>query len=85
MLKALALKGIRFYRKTGGGTRWFGIDCNFEPSCSAYSEEAIVRFGLFPGLKLTWSRLRRCNRPDAICKCLEPVPRDIEYVETSRR
>lgn len=85
MLKRLVLVGIRGYRKTGGGARWFGIDCNFEPSCSAYSEEAIVRFGLLRGLTMTWSRLRRCNRPDVTCKCLEPVPQGFDDVETRGR
>ncbi|HBC35720.1 MULTISPECIES: membrane protein insertion efficiency factor YidD [Marinobacter] len=84
MLQALALKAIGFYRRTGGGTRWFGIDCNFEPSCSAYSEEAIRRFGLCEGVRLTFHRLRRCNRPDAICKCIEPVTGDIGHAETRR-
>lgn len=46
MLKALALRAIARYRDTGGGHRWFGVDCNFEPSCSAYAQQAIGRFGL---------------------------------------
>ncbi|GGY67553.1 membrane protein insertion efficiency factor YidD [Marinobacter zhanjiangensis] len=81
MLKGPALGLIRFYRKTGGGARWFGVDCNFEPSCSAYAEEAIGHFGFRHGLKLTLNRLRRCNRPDAICKCIEPVLKDTDHVE----
>lgn len=84
MFKAIALWTIGFYRRTGGGTRWFGIDCNFEPSCSAYSEEAIKRFGFIKGVKLTLHRLRRCNQPDAICKCIEPVAWDEEHVEARR-
>ncbi|WP_091854055.1 membrane protein insertion efficiency factor YidD [Marinobacter segnicrescens] len=84
MLTGLTLKAIGYYRKTGGGIRWFGIDCNFEPSCSAYSEEAIRRFGLLRGLGLTWDRVRRCNRPDAVCKCIEPVRWDSGHVEKRR-
>jgi hypothetical protein len=34
---------------------------------------------------LTVRRLRRCNRPDAICKCIEPVTWDIEHAETGSR
>jgi putative component of membrane protein insertase Oxa1/YidC/SpoIIIJ protein YidD len=74
LLQVLALKLISAYRRSGGGRRWFGVDCNFEPSCSAYGEEAIRRFGFFAGFKLTQQRLRRCNRRDSFCKCLEPVP-----------
>lgn len=72
MLQTLALWLIRRYRATGGGMRWFGIDCNFEPSCSAYAEAVIMQFGLWRGLCLTRHRLRRCRRADAVCKCLEP-------------
>lgn len=66
------------YRHTGGGRRWFGVDCNFEPSCSAYTEEAIRRHGLKWGVRLGWHRIRRCARRDVVCKCLEPVPEWIQ-------
>ena len=65
---------IAAYRRTGGGRRWFGIDCNFEPSCSAFAEEAIARFGLRRGGAMAWRRIRRCRVRDSVCKCLEPVP-----------
>lgn len=77
MLKRLVLWAIARYRETGGGRRWFGIDCNFEPSCSAYAHEAIARFGFFQGLLLAWNRIRRCRVRDCVCKCLEPVPEEV--------
>lgn len=77
MVTRLALKAIRRYRDGGGGRRWFGVDCNFEPSCSAYTEEAIRRFGVWRGGALGWRRIRRCREPDAVCKCLEPVPESL--------
>lgn len=76
MLQRLALRFIARYRETGGGRRWFGVDCNFEPSCSAYAQEAIGRFGFYQGSLLAWSRIRRCRTRDCVCKCLEPVPED---------
>lgn len=74
MMRDLVLQLIRRYRKSGGGTRWFAIDCNFEPSCSAYAEEAIARYGLYRGCILTGRRLRACRMRDSVCKCLDPVP-----------
>ncbi len=68
------LRAIAAYRGSGGGRRWFGIDCNFEPSCSAFAEEAIARFGLRRGAAMAWRRIRRCRARDSVCKCLEPVP-----------
>lgn len=74
MLQRLALTAIDAYRRSGGGRRWFGLDCNFEPSCSAYTREAIARHGLRAGLRLGRDRIRRCHRRDSICRCHEPCP-----------
>ncbi len=35
--------------------------CRFHPTCSQYSEEAFLRFGVFKGMRLTLSRLSRCH------------------------
>jgi putative membrane protein insertion efficiency factor len=51
-----------------------GTNCRFEPSCSAYAEEALRTYGGFRG---GWLSLRR------ICRChpwggsgYDPVPRE---------
>jgi len=38
-----------------------GIRCRHEPSCSAYSREAIVRHGPWAGGWMTLARLLRCQ------------------------
>jgi putative component of membrane protein insertase Oxa1/YidC/SpoIIIJ protein YidD len=73
-VKRLLLGAIQRYRSSGGGKRWFGIDCNFEPSCSAYTYTAIERFGLRRGVLLGWQRIKRCSHRGSFCKCIEPVP-----------
>ena len=35
--------------------------CKYEPSCSAYAEQAIRQFGILRGLVLAAWRLLRCN------------------------
>ena len=55
----IALAIIRFYR------RWISPllapRCRFEPTCSAYAYEAIVRHGLLRGVALTMWRLVKCQ------------------------
>jgi putative membrane protein insertion efficiency factor len=46
--------------------------CRFEPSCSAYAREAILRHGSLKGSILAIWRILRCN---PFCKGgLDPVP-----------
>lgn len=58
-MKRLALAPIAAYR------RWIspGLPrrCRYEPTCSAYAEEAIRKFGLARGGLLALWRLLRCN------------------------
>jgi len=72
-LKTIALYIIQKYRTTGGGKRWFGVECNFEPTCSAYTYEAIERYGFLQGVRLGASRIKSCSKKDSICKCIDPV------------
>ena len=56
---SIALAIIRFYR------RWISPllapRCRFEPTCSAYAYEAIIRHGLLRGVALTIWRLLKCQ------------------------
>ena len=55
----IALAIIRFYR------RWISPllapRCRFEPTCSAYAYEAIVRHGLLKGVARAMWRLLKCQ------------------------
>ena len=50
------------------------IQCRYAPSCSRYSTQAVDRFGLLQGLRLTHARLRRCQ-PTVPMGTLDPVPK----------
>ena len=59
-LPALAARGlIRLYRYTLSSI--MGRTCHHLPTCSEYCEEAIARFGLWPGLWIGLARLYRCR------------------------
>jgi uncharacterized protein len=40
---------------------WLPSSCRFEPSCSRYTEQAIVKYGLFKGSWMGAKRIARCH------------------------
>ncbi len=59
-LAAKPLLGLVWlYRK--GLSPLLGANCRFEPSCSAYAEEALREYGGFKGGWLTLRRISRCH------------------------
>ena len=80
-VRALLVFLIRGYRVTLAGI--LGGQCRFEPSCSAYAEEAIRRRGAVCGSALAIWRVLRCNpfgRPGS-----DPVPGPTSYDDVLRR
>jgi hypothetical protein len=50
---------IRVYQLTL--SPFVGWDCRHLPTCSAYGEEAVARFGLWAGGWMTLARISRCR------------------------
>jgi putative membrane protein insertion efficiency factor len=55
-LLIIAIKAYRYLLSP-----WFGNQCRFYPSCSAYALEAIEQHGAIKGCGLTIKRLLRCH------------------------
>ncbi|MDQ6640544.1 MAG: membrane protein insertion efficiency factor YidD [Pseudomonadota bacterium] len=51
-----AVRGYRFFLSP-----WLGSACRFEPTCSAYALDALVRHGAVAGTALAIGRLGRCH------------------------
>lgn len=65
-----ALGLIRFYRR--GISPLLPPSCRYEPTCSAYADEAIRRYGFARGAWLAARRLARCHPFGG--KGFDPVP-----------
>ncbi len=59
MMRDLLMGLVRLYRLTL--SPWIGSACRFEPTCSAYSLEALEQHGAAAGSYLTLRRLARCH------------------------
>lgn len=71
-LPALALIGlIQLYRWTL--SPFIGRFCRFQPTCSAYAQEALAKHGFWRGSALTAKRLCRCHPWGG--HGFDPVPR----------
>lgn len=69
-MRALLMGIVRGYRLLL--SPWLGSACRFEPTCSAYSLQALERHGAAVGSYLTLRRLARCH-PWCDGGC-DPVP-----------
>ncbi|HEY8498795.1 MAG TPA: membrane protein insertion efficiency factor YidD [Limnochordales bacterium] len=58
-LGRLLARGVHLYRQWISS--WTPPVCRFYPSCSAYAEEALLRYGAVKGLWLAARRVARCH------------------------
>lgn len=58
-MKRIGVGLIRLYRVTL--SPFFRGACRFEPSCSVYTEQAILRYGLVRGSVMGARRIARCH------------------------
>jgi putative membrane protein insertion efficiency factor len=69
-VRAVALLLIRAYQLTLSPL--LGNRCRYYPTCSAYTHEAISKYGVFRGTSLGLRRLLRCHPFHA--GGIDPVP-----------
>lgn len=58
-LQKYLIKSINFYQKNISIFK--KRSCVFYPSCSEYSKQALEKYGVFKGLRLTIVRISRCH------------------------
>jgi hypothetical protein len=59
MLARIFILPIRFYRYFI--SPMFPPSCRFQPTCSAYAIEVILKYGIFKGTYLAMVRISKCH------------------------
>lgn len=79
-MKYLFLGIIKFYQRFISPLK--PATCRFYPTCSAYTYEAVKRFGSIKGLYLGLRRISRCHpfNPGGI----DPVPESFSFFKKKR-
>ncbi len=72
VLARFLARRIEGYQARGGGLR-YNVDCNFEPTCSEYMRQALLKHGAGRGLRLGFARICRCTERDAVERRADPV------------
>ncbi len=85
LIKNAVLSAIRQYQRTGGSQRHFATSCNFTPTCSQYTYQAIEHFGVLRGVKLGINRIRRCDDRDCINIIDDPVPMKTQQLREAKK
>ena len=70
-MKRFFLSLIRFYQRNV--SPFFPARCRYQPTCSAYAYEAIMKYGAMKGGLLALRRLLRCH-PFYKGDYFDPVP-----------
>jgi len=74
LIQRWIISAISRYQLNGGGVEKFRVECNFEPTCSEYAKQAIIRYGVVRGATLSANRIRRCSVRDQVSRISDPVP-----------
>lgn len=60
--KNILLMSIFAYQKFA--PKMLRASCLFQPSCSEYMKQSIIRYGVFKGVKKGYKRIKRCRPPN---------------------
>lgn len=58
----------------------YRVECNFEPSCSEYTKQAVLHYGAIKGSMLGVKRIKRCSERDQVGMRHDPLLKDCEHV-----
>lgn len=80
IVQDLVIRAIDAHQAKQAGLGIYRVECNFEPSCSEYTKQAVLRYGLIKGAVLGVKRVNRCCVRDQVGTRLDPLVKDEEHV-----
>ena len=80
LLRNLIVRLIDAHQSKRAGVDVYRVECNFEPSCSEYSKQAVLHYGVIKGALLGAKRIRRCCDRDQVGTRRDPLVTDCDHV-----
>lgn len=75
LLQNLIVSAIDAHQAKRAGLGVYRVECNFEPSCSEYTKQAVLHYGAIKGAVLGVQRIRRCSDRDQVGTREDPLIR----------
>ena len=80
LLQNFIVRSINSHQAKRAGVGVYRVECNFEPSCSEYTKQAVLHFGVLKGVVLGVKRINRCNDRDQVGIRHDPLIKDGDHV-----
>lgn len=80
LMQKLIVKVIDSHQARRAGVGVYRVECNFEPSCSEYTKQAVLHYGAIKGSVLGVKRIRRCCDRDQVGTRPDPLVTDFDHV-----
>lgn len=80
VLQNYIVKSIATHQAKQAGIGVYRVECNFEPSCSEYTKQAVIHFGVLKGVVLGVKRIKRCCNRDQVGIRHDPLITDGDHV-----
>lgn len=80
LMQKLIVRMIDAHQAEHAGVSVYRVECNFEPSCSEYTKQAVLHYGAIKGSILGLRRIRRCCDRDQVGTRADPLMTDYDHV-----
>ena len=80
LLQKFIVSMIDKHQAEHAGINAYRVECNFEPSCSEYTKQAVLHYGAVKGSLLGAKRIKRCCARDQVGTREDPLVLEGDHV-----